>query len=113
MVYVIFLLPVIIILIGYLMNRYPPKKINWFVGYRTRKSMEDENVWKTANKYCGALWVKLGLIMFVISLILYILFHLKVIALSEEGFAIIVLCQILPIFLSGILVEKKIKDINK
>lgn len=113
MLYTIFLLPVIIILIGYLMNKYPPKKVNWIVGYRTRKAMKDENVWKKANEYCGALWIKIGLIMFVISLMLCVLTYLKVIVLSEAFLTVIVLCQVIPLLFSVILVEKKIKNTNK
>ena len=37
----VFMIPVLMIIAGCLMSKYPPKKVNWFVGYRTRKSMKD------------------------------------------------------------------------
>ena len=113
MVSVIFILPVIIILIGYIMNKYPPKKVNWFIGYRTRKSMKDEIVWKTANQYCGRLWIKIGLIMFVVASILEILVYFKIIIFPETLLAIIVISEIVPLLLSGVMVENKIKNTDK
>jgi len=110
MVYVIFILPVIITVTGYLMSKYPPKKVNWFIGYRTRKSMKDETVWKVANEYCGKLWMRIGLIMLVVALLFSLLFYFEIIILSETFLAIIVLCEVIPLLLSGVLVENKIKN---
>ena len=112
MVGVIYIIPIIIIIAGYLMNKYPPKKVNWFIGYRTRKSMKDETVWKIANEYCGKLWVKIGWIMLVVATIICILSCLKIIVLSEILFTIIVVCEIIPLLLSGIIVENKLKDLK-
>jgi len=110
MVSVFFLLPVIVTVIGYIMNQYPPKKINWFIGYRTRKSMKDEAVWKIANQYCGKLWIKIGLIMLVVASLLSILVYFKIIIFSKTLLAIIVFCEIAPLLLSGVIVENKIKN---
>lgn len=110
MLYVIFILPVIITVTGYLMNKYPPKKVNWFVGYRTRKSMKDETVWKIANEYCGKLWIKMGLIMLVLASLISLLVYFKIIIFSETFITVIVLCEVAPLLLSGGLVENKIKN---
>ena len=95
MLYTIFMIPILIIFIGYIMYKYPPKKINWIVGYRTRKSMKNEENWKFANQYCGKLWIKIGLIMFVITLVLFALFYLNVINYTEDVLAIIILVQVI------------------
>ena len=113
MVSVIFILPITIAVIGYIMNKYPPKKVNWFVGYRTRKSMKDETVWKIANQYCGKLWIKIGLTMFVVASLLSALVYFKIIIFSETFLIIIVFCQIVPLLLSGVMVENKIKNTDK
>ena len=113
MVSVIFILPIIIAVIGYIMNKYPPKKINWFIGYRTRKSMKDETIWKIANQCCGKLWIKIGLIMLAIASLLGFLVYLKSIIFSETLLAIIVFSEIVPLLLSGVIVENKIKNMNK
>lgn len=113
MISAIFIIPAIITITGYLMNKYPPQKVNWFIGYRTRKSMKDTNVWKRANEYCGKLWIKIGLIMLAIAFGLCILTYFKIIIFSETLLAIIVLCEIIPLLLSGIIVENEIKNHNK
>lgn len=110
MVSVIFILPVIITITGYLMNKYPPKKVNWFVGYRTRKSMKDENVWKMANEYCGSLWIKIGTIMLAIASLICILSYFKIIICSETFIIIFIFCEIVPLLLSGVMVENKLKN---
>jgi len=113
MLYVIFLLPLLVMIVGYLMYKYPPKKINYVIGYRTFKSMKNEEAWKLANQYCGKLWIKIGLAMLVIAIILFTLFNIKVLTYTEDILAIIVIAQIMPMLLSIFAVEKKIKNLNK
>lgn len=108
--YVIYIIPILITLIGVLMYKRPPKKVNWFVGYRTRKSMKNEKVWEKANRYCGKLWIVIGLAMIVVAILLNILFYFRIIIFSETILAIIVFCQIIPLILSGLMIENKIKD---
>lgn len=110
MVSVIFIIPAIVTVIGYIMNKYPPKKVNWFIGYRTRKSMKDGAVWKIANQYCGKLWIKIGLIMLVGAFLISAIVYFKILIFSETFLAIFVLCEIAPLLLSGVMVENKIKD---
>ena len=108
--YVIYIIPILITLIGVLMYKRPPKKINWFVGYRTRKSMKNEKVWEKANRYCGKLWIIIGVAMVMVVLLLNILFYLRIIIFSETILTIIVFCEIIPLLLSGLMVESKIKN---
>lgn len=58
------IVPVTMILFGKVMIKYPPKKINGIYGYRTRRSMKNQETWDFAHAYCGKLWWKLGWIMF-------------------------------------------------
>ena len=62
------LVPVIMLISGYMMYRHPPKKINGIYGYRTSRSMKNEQTWRFANNYCGRLWIKYGIIMLVLSI---------------------------------------------
>ena len=110
MLYTLFIIPILIILIGYLMLQYPPKKINWFIGYRTRKSMSNEADWKLANQYCGKIWIITGLIMFIVTLILFVIFYLNVIRYTENMLAIFVLIQVGIITLPIFIVENKLKN---
>ncbi len=47
------LLPIGLFIIGILMVAFPPKKIRWWLGYRTKRSMESQRNWDYANKRAG------------------------------------------------------------
>lgn len=55
------LIPIIMIIAGYMMYKNPPKEINCIIGYRTRRSMKNKDSWKFAHDYGGRLWFKLGM----------------------------------------------------
>ena len=112
MIYTVFLIPILIIVVGFIMNKYPPKKINIFVGYRTSNSMKNDNAWKEANNYCGKLWMILGLIMFFISIIIFILNIFTIISFTENILTIIILLQVVIMILPIFMVEKRIKNIK-
>ena len=100
------MVPIITLIAGYLMYRYTPKSINGLVGYRTSKSMINQDTWDFANKYCASLWIKLGIITTVISFLIYILFDVnKIVSI------VIVLIQTFLLLLSIIPVEKALKKI--
>lgn len=111
MIYVIFIIPFMILLIGYLMYKYPPKKINFFVGYRTFSSMKNKEMWDFAHKYCGKVWMLLGLMMVILSSILYLLVWLKIISFTENILLVVVFAQIGMLLLSIFIVENKLKNI--
>lgn len=50
---------VILVLITFvLLNFFPPKRINSLYGYRTAKSMKNQNNWNFAQKYSSQLTIK-------------------------------------------------------
>lgn len=98
------MVPIITIITGYLMYRHTPKSINGLVGYRTSRSMINQDTWNFANKYCASLWIKLGIITTVISFLIYILFDV-----NEIVSIVIVLIQTFLLSLSIIPVEKALK----
>lgn len=51
----------IFILAGAVLVIFPPKKINYLYGYRTRTSMKNEVNWIFAQKYSGKIMMLLGL----------------------------------------------------
>lgn len=57
------LIPLMMIVIGKLFIKYPPKKINNFYGYRTSMSSKNQETWDFAHAYCGKLWWKIGWMM--------------------------------------------------
>ena len=68
------LIPLIMIIGGYLMWKKPPRNINSVMGYRTAMSKKNMDTWKFAHDYCGRLWLKLGLIILVPSIVAQIPF---------------------------------------
>lgn len=110
MIYTIFILPLLTIFIGYLMFKYPIKKINYFIGYRTFKSMKNQKVWNFANQYFGKLWIKIGIIKLCITLLLYILYNLKILNYTDTFTFIVIFCEVSIMLLSIFIVENRIKN---
>ena len=55
------LLPIILILLGILLGiAGRPRKIRWWVGYRTSMSMKNQATWEFANSYAGKLLLLSG-----------------------------------------------------
>ncbi|MFN3967405.1 SdpI family protein [Flavobacterium sp.] len=46
---------------------FPPKKINYLYGYRTRASMKNQQVWDFAQRYSGIKMVQSGLVLIALS----------------------------------------------
>ena len=66
------LIPVTMLIGGRAMWKHCPNSITGLFGYRTRRSMKNMDTWKFAHDYCGRLWWKLGLWMFVPSVLIHI-----------------------------------------
>ncbi len=63
------LLPVLMIVIGKVFIKNPPRQINGIYGYRTRRSMRNQTAWVFSHLYCGKLWRKFGWVMLPVSMI--------------------------------------------
>lgn len=51
---------IILIVVGFILLRYPPKEINSLYGYRTEKSMNSQEAWDFAQIYSAKLMIKAG-----------------------------------------------------
>ena len=58
----------IFILGGYLLKKFPPKKINWLYGYRTRASMKSQEHWDFSQACAGREMMGSGVILFLLGL---------------------------------------------
>ena len=60
----LFLLPIItgpiLIIVGYIMLRWPPKNINALYGYRTKSSMKSQERWGFAQQFSAKEMIKVG-----------------------------------------------------
>jgi len=53
MLIVVLLIPLTMLFFGWLLFRRTPKEINYVYGYRTKRSMMNEETWRFANQYFG------------------------------------------------------------
>lgn len=68
-------IPIIMIVGGYCMYKNPPKTINDVIGYRTKMSKKNMDTWNFAHHLCGKLWLIVGWIVLIPSVIIQIPFR--------------------------------------
>ena len=69
MLLVILIMPLMMVGFGLLLMKNPPKKINSYYGYRTRRSVRSQETWDFAHYFFGKLWLVCGLVSLPISLV--------------------------------------------
>ena len=57
------------VLFGYIFLKYPPKRINWFYGYRTSSSMKNQERWNFAQKHSAREMIRSGFLMVPVGLL--------------------------------------------
>ena len=62
------LVPLVMLFFGRRFLKRPPKHINSLYGYRTSRSMKNQQTWDFAHQVCGKLWFRVGLILLPVSL---------------------------------------------
>lgn len=108
------LIPVILIIVGRMMWKHCPKKINTVYGYRTKRSMKNMDTWRFAHNYCGRLWWKIGWFSLFPSVVVQIPFFES----SEDVIGIVggIICMIqvviliASIFLTEAALKKTLND---
>lgn len=69
------LIPLLMIIYGYVYSQRAPKKINYFSGYRTRRSMQNKETWDFAHRYFGRLSLVFGLVLMPLTIIAALTFR--------------------------------------
>jgi len=64
------LIGIIFLIAGVIQRYYPPQKINSLYGYRTERSMKDQQNWDEGNRYSAVLMIKASVILIVAGVIL-------------------------------------------
>lgn len=86
-----------------------PEEINTLFGYRTVMSMKNRDTWEFAHKYCGRIWLKLGLILLPVSVIpLLFAFNKDIEAVAVVGL-IVMFVQLIPMLLPIAVTEAALK----
>ncbi len=106
----VILIPVLMIICGKYYIKKAPKNINHFVGYRTSRSMKNNETWKFAHNYMGKLWFKYGVVLLIVTVLLMFLS----IGQDEDAVgglaAIITTVQGFVMIVPGVLTEKALKE---
>ncbi|NFD29294.1 SdpI family protein [Clostridium botulinum] len=104
------IIPVIMLFFGVRFRKHGPKNINGIYGYRTSMSMKNKETWEFAHQYCGRLWIKLGLIMLTISIIVSVLVFTYIDEAQGIIDLILVTIQTIVLIVSIFPVEKALKN---
>ena len=109
MLIMVLLIPLTMIFFGWLLFRRTPKEINYVYGYRTKRSMMNEETWRFANQYFGKVWYLCGLISAPLSVIaIAIVFGKGPGTVGTVG-GIITMLQILPLIGAIVPTESELK----
>lgn len=68
------MIPIVMIVFGFLWKKHPPKNRNWVYGYRTHMSMKSDQAWNFAHAHNAKTWRISGVTWLVISIFIMILF---------------------------------------
>lgn len=104
------LIPIIMIIAGNSMRLGKFKTINSIVGYRTRRSMQNQQTWDYAQRECGRLWMRWGVLMLVPAAVIMLLLLGKEVPTVGTVGGIVTVLQMLPPLLSIAIVEKKLRE---
>ena len=91
--------------IGLIFYLFPPPRINYFYGYRTRKSMKNKENWKFANQLAAKGLLLIMTINLALSLLFTEIFKLS----SFEVLAVVLIVEFIGLFY---FVERKLTEIG-
>lgn len=67
MLFIVLLIPAIMLVFGRRFSKRAPKKINYLFGYRTGRSMKNQETWEFAHHLIGRLWLRTGVVLMPVS----------------------------------------------
>ena len=103
------LIPVIMLVFGWIFHRQAPKKINVWYGYRSARSMKNEDTWVFAHQHIGRTWMLVGAVVLVISVIPMIAVYGKDDDTVSVVSLVLLFVQMLPMIMSLIPTERALK----
>ena len=104
------LVPALMLVFGGIFRRRAPKNINVWYGYRTARSMKNEDTWSFAHHHLARTWLLVGAVTLVISVI-------PMLAAAGKGDDTvgavslgILFVQLIAMFVSLVPTERALKD---
>ena len=103
------LIPVIMLVFGWIFRCRAPKKINVWYGYRSARSMKNEDTWVFAHQHIGRTWMIAGAVLLVISVIPMIAVYGKDMDTVSVVSLVLTIVQLIPLIVSLIPTEQALK----
>ena len=103
------LIPVIMLVFGWIFRRQAPKKINVWYGYRSARSMKNEDTWVFAHQHIGRTWMLVGVVLLVVSVIPMIAVYGKDDDTVSVVSLVLTVIQLIPLIVSLIPTERALK----
>ncbi|AQM58712.1 SdpI family protein [Clostridium baratii] len=91
------IVPFTMIFMGKVLESNTPKEINYFYGYRTKRSEKSQKAWDYAQVKCGNTWFKLGIGLLIVVIVLNLCIPIKIEILSIINMSIGIFALILTI----------------
>ncbi|MDO5574211.1 MAG: SdpI family protein [bacterium] len=104
------LMPVILLIVGAIFHKSPPKKTNGVYGYRTTRSRKNQDTWDFSQKYAGELFWKIGWISVLVSVVECIVLWFLSEPVQGILISIVLVLEMVAIFVIIAMVEKKLKE---
>lgn len=89
------LTPVMMIGFGEYFMKGGPKQVNGTFGYRTTRSMKNQETWRFAHQYSGKIWQRSGLVLLPVSIVLMLFVYGKSVDMTSIAGLIIVIAQMI------------------
>ena len=110
MLLVMLITPLTMVGFGLVFLKNPPKSINSFYGYRTKRSMKNQDTWDFAHHICGKIWLVCGLVSIPFSLVpVWLVVDKSKDVVSLTGLIVLGL-QVVLLMVSLIPVERALKN---
>ena len=104
------LIPVIMLVFGWIFRCRAPKKINVWYGYRSARSMKNEDTWVFAHQHIGRTWMLVGVVLLVVSVIPMIAVYGKDDDTVSVVSLVLTVVQLIPLVVSLIPTERALKN---
>lgn len=87
----------LILVLAVLFKRFPPKKINHIYGYRTPRSMKNQEAWDCANRYSSNALVVIAALICLVQVVLWSLLPANDAILWTTGVLVAGVIAVIPL----------------
>lgn len=97
---------IFLVVCGWVLKKYPPKKMNALYGYRTGRAYKSKEAWDFAQTYSAKILIQSSLSLLLISPI-YLIISVDQALMITISLIFILICPFLPIYFTEKMLRKK------